>query len=52
MFHYIEDVPKNTKDKLRYNLSFSPQKFEELLKYLDENKIETITFEDLKEIFE
>ncbi|PZM85689.1 hypothetical protein DLH72_01755 [Candidatus Gracilibacteria bacterium] len=52
MFHYIEDVPKNTKDKLRYNLSYSPEKFEELLKYLDENKIETLTFWDLKEILE
>lgn len=52
MFHYIEDVPKNTKDKLRYNLSYSPEKFEELLKYLDENKIETLTFWDLKDILE
>lgn len=52
MFHYIENVPKNTKDKLRYNLSFSPKKFEELLKFLDENKIETLTFWDLKDILE
>lgn len=52
MFHYIENVPKNTKDKLRYNLSFSPEKFEELLKFLDENKIETLTFWDLKDILE
>lgn len=52
MFHYIEDVPKNTKDQLRYNLSFSPKKFEELLILLNENNIETLTFWDLKDILE
>ena len=52
MFHYIENVPKNTKDKLRYNLSFSPENLEKLMIYLKENNIETITHWDVKEILE
>lgn len=52
MFHYIEDVPSNSPDQLRYGLSFSPEKLEQFLIYFKENSIETLTFWDLKQIIE
>lgn len=47
MFHYIEDVPADSTDQMRYGLSFSPQRLEEFLKYFKENNIQTLTFWDL-----
>ncbi len=52
MFHYIEDVPSDSPDQLRYGLSFAPESLEQFLIYFKENKIETLTFWDLKEIIE
>ncbi len=52
MFHYIEDVPADSPDQMRYNLSFSPEQFEEFLIYFQENNIETLTFWDIKAILE
>ncbi len=50
MFHHIDWQPKS--EKMRYLLSFTPEKFEQLLKYLDEQNIETLTFHDMKEILD
>ncbi|MFA4930920.1 MAG: polysaccharide deacetylase family protein [Patescibacteria group bacterium] len=50
MFHYIEDVPADTHDQMRYKLSYSPQKLEQLLQYLSEQNIQTLTFWDIKDI--
>jgi len=52
MFHYIENVPADSPDQMRYNLSFSPEKLEEFLIYFRENNIQTLTFWDLKSIIE
>lgn len=52
MFHYIEDVPSDSPDQLRYGLSFSPESLEQFLVYFKKNNIETLTFWDLKEIIE
>lgn len=52
MFHYIENIPANTKDQPLYLLSFSPKKFEEYLLFFRQNNIETLTFWDLKDILE
>ncbi|EKE06800.1 MAG: polysaccharide deacetylase [uncultured bacterium] len=52
MFHYVEDISANTSDKLRYNLSFSPEKLEQFLQYFKKNNIETLTFWDVKDILE
>ena len=52
MFHYIEDVPSDSSDQMRYNLSFSPQKLEQFLIFFEEHNIKTLTFWDLKKIIE
>jgi len=52
MFHYIEDVPSDSSDQMRYKLSFSPQKLEQLLIFFEERNIKTLTFWDLKRIIE
>lgn len=52
MFHYIEDVPSDSDDQMRYNLSYSPANLEKLLVDLQENNIETLTFWDIKAIAE
>lgn len=52
MFHYIEDVPADTDDQMRYNLSYSPSNLEKLLINLRDNNIETLTFWDIKAIAE
>lgn len=52
MFHYIENVPADTDDQMRYNLSYSPDKLEALLQNIEKNQIETLTFWDIKAIAE
>jgi len=52
MFHYIRDYPADSPDQLGYRLSFSPEKFEQFLKFFKENNIQTLTFWDLKDILE
>jgi len=52
MFHYIEDVPADTDDQMRYNLSYSPEKLEQMLQIIKEDNIETLTFWDIKAIAE
>lgn len=52
MFHYIQDIPSNTKDQLWYRLSYSPNKLKDLLEKLEENNITPITFYQLKLIME
>ena len=52
MFHYIQDIPSNTKDQLGYRLSYAPQKLDELLTFFEEQDITTLTFWDLKAIIE
>lgn len=52
MFHYIEDIAPSHHDQVRYRLSFSPEKFEQLLIALDEEGVETLTFWDVKAILE
>lgn len=50
MFHYIQDIPSNTKDQLWYKLSYSPQNLEKLLIFFQTNNIETLTFWDIIKI--
>ena len=52
MFHYIEDLPLGSSDQMRYKLSFSPRRLEQLLVFFKEHNIETLTFWDLKKIIE
>ena len=52
MFHYIQDIPSNSRDQLGYRLSYSPQNLDKLLDALDRNNITPITFYDLKLIME
>lgn len=52
MFHYIQDIPSNSRDQLGYRLSYSPQNLEKLLEALDRNNITPITFYELKLIME
>lgn len=52
MFHYIQDIPANTRDQLGYRLSYAPQKLDELLTFFEEQGITTLTFWDLKAILE
>ena len=47
MFHYVREVDRS-KDFLGYNLSISPQKFEEQLKYLKNKGYSTIHLKDLR----
>lgn len=50
MFHYLKDVSPEEKKKntLHYRLSYSPEKFENMLKFFEKNNITPITFWDLK----
>jgi peptidoglycan/xylan/chitin deacetylase (PgdA/CDA1 family) len=52
MFHYIEDISPDTSDQMRYNLSYSPAKFEKLLQNLQNQGVEALTFWDIKAIAE
>lgn len=52
MFHYIQDIPSNTRDQLGYRLSYAPQKLDDLLTFFGEHDIQTLTFRDLKAIIE
>lgn len=52
MFHYIENIPENTSDQIRYQLSFSPEKLESFLLYFQENNIQTLTFYDIASYIE
>ncbi len=47
MLHYIEAIPLDSPDQMRYKLSFSPEKLEAFLIYFKENKIQTLTYHDL-----
>lgn len=46
MYHYIRDY-NDPEDKIGVNLSVSPQKFEQQIKYLKENNYTPISFSDL-----
>ncbi|MEI7510961.1 MAG: polysaccharide deacetylase family protein [Candidatus Peregrinibacteria bacterium] len=52
MFHHINNTSANDPNKVEYNLSYSPEKFEQFLMFFQENHIETLTFWDLKGILE
>jgi peptidoglycan/xylan/chitin deacetylase (PgdA/CDA1 family) len=52
VFHYIEDVPRNVPDQLRYRLSFPAEKLDQFCAFFKEHNIETLTFWDMKDIIE
>ena len=54
MFHYVKDVSPEEKEKntLHYRLSYSPEKFENMLRFFEKNNITPITFYELKDVIE
>lgn len=52
MFHSITDFVPDKPGEAAYNLTFSPEKFEQFLQFFQEHDITTLTFSDLKNILE